>query len=472
MFRDHAKIHVAAGRGGNGCTSFRREKHVPRGGPDGGDGGAGGDVWLVADPQLRDLSAFARKVHFKAQSGRHGEGARRIGAAGPDREVSVPLGTQVRRDGRLLADLTRRGQRVRVAAGGSGGRGNARFVSSTRQAPHFSEFGDEGEESWIELSLRLMSDVGLAGLPNAGKSSLLRRISNATPKVADYPFTTVEPMLGVVQVPGIEEPFTVTDVPGLLEGAGEGVGMGTEFLAHLERCHMLLHLVDAAGYFGDDPRENFEIILRELQSGGSGLAAKPQVLVLNKIDLLSAVEVAALTQDFAERVRILRDEGHPAFSWRLSAEPPAPEDLVWAVSTATGEGLAPLLTFVGSAVTVLRAELEARGEAGVSPLGMAEPAVPSADGTVDRWTEGEGHVVYRPGSDAPDRFTLHREDDRFVIEGEWLGRLVRRYDLENDQAVRYLGERLERLGVNEALRAEGARPGDEVDIEGFTFEFQ
>ncbi len=472
MFRDHAKIHVAAGRGGNGCTSFRREKHVPRGGPDGGDGGPGGDVWLVADPQVRDLSAFARKVHFKAQAGRHGEGARRNGAAGPDREVSVPLGTQVYRDGRVLADLTSRGQRVRVAAGGSGGRGNARFVSSTRQAPHFSEFGDEGEESWIELSLKLMSDVGLAGLPNAGKSSLLRRISNATPKVADYPFTTVEPMLGVVQVPGIEEPFTVTDVPGLLEGAGEGVGMGTEFLAHLERCHMLLHVVDAAGYFGDDPRENFEVILRELQSGGSSLAVKPQVLVLNKIDLLSAADVGALTQDFVERVRTLRDEGHPAFSWRLSADPPPPENLVWAVSTATGEGLPPLLTFVGSAVAGLRAALEARGEAGVSPLGREEPGAHAVDGTLDRWGEGQGHVVYRPGSDTPDRFTLHREEDRFVIEGEWLGRLVRRYDLENDQAVSYLGERLERLGVNEALRAEGARPGDEVDIEGFTFEFQ
>jgi len=429
-------------------------------------------VWLVADPQLRDLSAFARKVHYKAQAGRHGEGGRRHGAVGPDREVSVPLGTQAYRDGRLLADLTARGQRVRVAAGGSGGRGNARFVSSTRQAPHFSEFGDDGEESWIELSLRLMSDVGMAGLPNAGKSSLLRRISNATPKVADYPFTTIEPTLGVVQVPGIEEPFTVTDVPGLLEGAGEGVGMGTEFLAHLQRCHMLLHVVDLGGYFGDDPRENFEVILRELEAGGSDLAVKPQLLVLNKIDLLSGVDVAALTQDFVERVRALRDAGHPAFSWSLAAEPPPPESLVWPVSTATGEGLAPFLTFVGSAVAELRVALEARGEAGVSPLGMEEPVSPATNSGADGMGEGPGHVIFRPGSDAPDRFSVHREEDRFVIEGEWLGRLVRRYDLDNDQAVRYLGERLERLGVNEALRAEGARPGDEVDIEGHTFEFQ
>ena len=472
MFRDQAKIHVAAGRGGNGCTSFRREKHVPRGGPDGGDGGLGGDVWLVADPQLRDLSPFARKVHYKAQAGRHGEGARRHGAAGSDREISVPLGTQAHRDGLLLADLTGRGQRVRVAAGGSGGRGNSRFVSSTRQAPHFSEFGDDGEESWIELSLRLMSDVGLAGLPNAGKSSLLRRVSNATPKVADYPFTTIEPMLGVVQALGVEEPFTVTDVPGLLEGAGDGVGMGTEFLAHLERCHMLLHIVDVAGYFGDDPRENFEIILRELVSGGTGLAVKPQVVVLNKIDLLSSVDLAVLTQYFVERVSTLRDEGHPAFSWTLSADPPEPQRLVWSVSTATGEGLPPLLTFVGSAVAELRVALEARGEAGVSPLGSEGSGVLTPGFGTDGLGAGAGHVTFRPGADGPERFSVRREEDRFVIEGAWLGRLVRRYDLENDQAVRYLGERLERLGVNEALRAEGARPGDEVDIEGFTFEFQ
>lgn len=438
-------------------------------------------MWLVADPQLRDLGTFARKVHYKAQAGRHGEGARRHGAAGSDCEVSVPLGTQVHRDERLLADLTVRGQRVRVAAGGAGGRGNARFVSSTRQAPHFSEFGDEGEESWIALSLRLMSDVGLAGLPNAGKSSLLRRISNATPKVADYPFTTTEPMLGVVQAAGVEEPFTVTDVPGLLEGAGEGVGMGTEFLAHLERCHMLLHVVDLAGYFGDDPRENFEVIVRELGSGGSSLALKPQLVVLNKIDLLPDVETAALTQDFVERVRALRDEGRPAFSWSLDGGTPTPERMVWPVSTATGEGLAPLLTFLGSAVAELRAVLEEEGDAGVSHLGGAEApfleasrvAGGAGEGLGDGGAgEGRGHVIFRPGSDAPDSFSVHREEDVFVIEGEWLGRLVRRYDLDNDQAVRYLGERLERLGVNEALRAKGARPGDEVDIEGHTFEFQ
>jgi GTP-binding protein len=273
--------------------------------------------------------------------------------------------------------------------------------------------------------------------------------------------------------PGIEEPFTVTDVPGLLEGASDGVGMGTEFLAHLERCHMLLHVVDASGYFGDDPRDNFEVILHELETGATGLGSKPQLVVLNKIDLLPAFESAALTQFFVDRVRGLRDEGHPAFTWGMSEDVPTPESMVWPISTVTGEGLPPLLTHIGSTVMRLRAELEESGQAGVSPLGPERGGLTVAAAIPDESGEGSvGHVVYRPGSDAPDRFTVTREDDRFVIEGAELGRLVRRYDLENDQAVRYLGERLERLGVNEALRQEGASPGDEVEIEGFVFEFQ
>ncbi len=276
MFSDRAKIHVAAGRGGNGALSFRREKHVPHGGPDGGDGGHGGGVYLVADPQLRDLSPFVRKVHFKAESGEHGQGARRQGATGADLDIPVPLGTQVWADDRLVTDLTHPGQRVLVAAGGLGGRGNARFVNSVRQAPKFAELGEEGEELWLVITLKLMADVGLAGLPNAGKSSLLRRLSNAQPKVADYPFTTVEPLLGVVEVPGDEElSYTVADVPGLLEGASEGIGLGHEFLAHLERCHALLHVVDATGYYGSSPLDNLRTILAELEAHAPELAAKP-----------------------------------------------------------------------------------------------------------------------------------------------------------------------------------------------------
>lgn len=471
MFRDRAKIHVTAGRGGNGCASFRREKHVPRGGPDGGDGGRGGDVWLVADDQLRDLGAFARTVHFKAQAGRHGEGARRHGASAPATEISVPLGTEVFREGEFLADLVDRGRRVLVAAGGAGGRGNARFVSSTRQAPRFAERGDEGEEGWIELSLKLMSDVGLAGLPNAGKSSFLRRVSNAEPKVAEYPFTTIEPLLGVVHAPGVEEPFTVADVPGLLEGASEGVGMGAEFLAHLERCHLLLHVVDASGYFGVDPLDGFRVILHELAAHESPLGRKPQVVALNKVDLLNPLQVATLTQEFHEAVSALREDGHPAFSWTFDEDPLPLDRLVWPVSTATGEGLPALLTFVASTVRLLRAELESSGAAGVSPLGTPPEGASSIFGGSD--AEGDDlHVVFRPGAAGGEDFTVRQEEGWFVVQGEAVGRLVRRFDLENDQAVRYLGERLERMGVYEALRAAGAQPGDEVDIEGLTFEFQ
>jgi len=239
MFFDQAKIHVAAGDGGNGCVSFRREKHVPRGGPDGGDGGRGGDVVLVGDPQLRDLQPFTYKVHFKAGPGQAGQGARQHGANGETVVVSVPLGTQVWAEEELVADVVHRGQQIPVARGGAGGRGNARFVNSVRQAPKFAELGELGESLWLRLSLKLMADAGLAGLPNAGKSSLLRRLSNAKPKVAAYPFTTVEPMLGVVDWSDEGDLFTLADVPGLLEGASEGVGLGYEFLAHLERCQLI-----------------------------------------------------------------------------------------------------------------------------------------------------------------------------------------------------------------------------------------
>jgi GTPase len=239
MFFDHAKIHVAAGDGGNGCVSFRREKHVPRGGPDGGDGGRGGDVLFVADPQQRDLQAFTYKIHFKAGSGQPGQGARKHGANGETIVVPVPLGTQILSDQgetdterELIADLVQPGQEALVAQGGAGGHGNTRFVNSVHQAPKFAELGEEGESRWIRLSLKLMADAGLAGLPNAGKSSLLRRLSNAKPKVASYPFTTVEPMLGVVDWSGEGDMFTLADVPGLLEGASKGVGLGHEFLAH------------------------------------------------------------------------------------------------------------------------------------------------------------------------------------------------------------------------------------------------
>jgi len=280
MFSDRARIHVQAGKGGDGGLSFRREKFVPRGGPDGGDGGDGGDVVLVADPALRDLSALQRRRWIESGGGENGRGARKHGANGDTVEVRVPVGTQVFDGADLVADLAHAGARVALARGGRGGRGNARFVSSTRQVPRFAEVGTAGEERDVELHLKLLADAALVGLPNAGKSSLLSRISNARPKVADYPFTTLEPILGTVDAPDGRQ-LVVADVPGLIEGASEGVGLGHQFLAHLERARTLVHVIDASR----PADEQWATIDAELDAYGAGLADLPQIVVLNKIDL-------------------------------------------------------------------------------------------------------------------------------------------------------------------------------------------
>ncbi len=281
MFSDRARIRVQAGKGGDGGLSFRREKFVPKGGPDGGDGGRGGDVVLLADLSLRDLSSLQRRRLLKAGRGANGRGARKHGADGADVEVAVPVGTQVfSDDGDLIADLAHPGARVVLARGGHGGRGNARFVSSTRQVPRFAEVGLPGEERDVELHLKLLADAALVGLPNAGKSSLISRISNAQPKVADYPFTTLQPVLGTVESPDGRQ-LVVADVPGLIEGASEGVGLGHEFLAHLERARTLVHVIDAS----KPADEQWRTIDSELGAYGAGLDERPQIVVLNKIDL-------------------------------------------------------------------------------------------------------------------------------------------------------------------------------------------
>jgi GTP-binding protein len=281
VFSDRARIHIQAGKGGDGGLSFRREKYVPKGGPDGGDGGRGGDVALVADPALRDLSSLQRRKWIKATRGENGRGARKHGADGGDVDVRVPVGTQVfTDDGDLIADLAHPGARVVLARGGHGGRGNARFVSSTRQVPRFAEVGPPGEERDVELHLKLLADAALVGLPNAGKSSLITRISNARPKVAEYPFTTLQPVLGTVEAPDGRQ-MVVADVPGLIEGASEGIGLGHEFLAHLERARTLVHVIDAS----HPPDDQWRAIDVELSAYGAGLEERPQIVVLNKIDL-------------------------------------------------------------------------------------------------------------------------------------------------------------------------------------------
>ena len=363
MFHDRARIHVHAGRGGDGGLSFRREKHVPKGGPDGGDGGNGGDVVLVADSSLRDLSSFHEGRHYRARCGEPGRGGNRNGAAGAPVELHVPVGTQVfDEDDDLVADLVSAAGRVVVAGGGAGGRGNKRFATATRQTPRFAETGLPGEERTIELRLKLLADAALAGLPNAGKSSLLSRISNARPKVASYPFTTLEPMLGTVDAPDGRQ-LTVADVPGLIEGASEGVGLGHEFLAHLERARMLVHVIDAAA---SDPAEQFAVVDRELEAYGAGLHELPQVVVLNKIDLLASPPTFELADD-----RIVR---------------------VFATSCATGEGIERFK----------RALFEL-----VPPLADHAPAEPAlAD-----------FLVYRPRPKRVRAYRIYRTDRGFRITG-------------------------------------------------------
>ena len=363
MFSDRARIHVQAGRGGDGALSFRREKHVPKGGPDGGDGGPGGDVVIVADPDLRDLSAFRARQWFKAEKGGAGGGSGKHGASGGDVELRVPLGTQVLDgDEQLVADLVGTRARVVLAQGGAGGRGNRRFATPTRQAPRFAETGLPGEEADFELRLKLLADAALVGLPNAGKSSLLARISNARPKVADYPFTTLQPVLGTVD--SDERQLVVADVPGLIEGASEGVGLGHEFLAHLERARLLLHVIDAAA---GDPANAFAAIDHELEEYGAGLAERPQVVVLNKIDLLPSPPSLELDDE-----RIVR---------------------VFATSCATGEGIQELR----------RALFE------LCP--PAEAPRPDEEG-LPRF------LVYRPRPDPKRRFRILRTDRGFRVAGQ------------------------------------------------------
>src|SRR3954447_20014062 len=300
MLYDKARIFVQGGGGGNGVSSFRREAHVPHGGPDGGDGGRGGDVVLLCDDSMRDLQSFKRWPHQKAKRGRHGEGALRHGARGDDLVVRVPPGTQVTDWEGTSYDLVVPGTRVVIASGGPGGRGNKRFATPTRQAPRFAERGLPGAEGWVDLQLKLLADVGLVGVPNAGKSSLLARLTRAAPKVADYPFTTLEPVLGTLE--GEDRQLVLADIPGLIEGASEGAGLGHDFLAHVERTRLLVHVLDLAPLDGSHPSDNFATIEAELAAHDARLAARPRVLALSKADLVPAEEAAAAAARWRERL--------------------------------------------------------------------------------------------------------------------------------------------------------------------------
>ncbi|HSE40520.1 MAG TPA: GTPase ObgE [Acidobacteriota bacterium] len=304
MFIDEAKIHVQAGRGGRGCVSFRREKFVPRGGPDGGDGGKGGDIYLKASGKLNTLIDFRYKRHFKSERGQHGKGSNQTGRSAEDLWIEVPRGTVVRDadSGEVIADLDEDGATVVVARGGRGGRGNTHYVTASSQAPEFAQEGEPGEARTLELELKLLADAGLIGLPNAGKSTLLSRISAARPKIAAYPFTTLAPLLGVVKLDD-DHSMVFADIPGLIEGASEGHGLGLQFLRHIERTRILLHLIDVSDEQPEEPTERYKMIRKELAQYGHGISSKPQIIVATKLDVANEKRLKQL-QSFAKRQKM------------------------------------------------------------------------------------------------------------------------------------------------------------------------
>lgn len=434
-FTDLSHINVKGGDGGAGCMSFRREAYVPKGGPDGGDGGRGGNVVIEADPQLSSLIDYRYKHHFRAQRGTHGQGARRHGSDGADLVLRVPVGTVVREldpatqtPAYDIADLTQPGERVIVAPGGAGGRGNIHFVTSVRRAPAFAEKGEPAREHWIELEMKLMADAALVGMPSVGKSSIIARVSAARPKVADYPFTTLVPNLGVARAASGQS-FVLADVPGLIEGASEGKGLGHQFLRHIERTALILHVVDVTGgYEGRDVIEDYETINAELAAYASELADRPQIVVANKCDLPG-------TEEAVERLRAAAEaDGHAFF----------------AVSAATGEGLDALVSSCAAEVARLRAEAAERDE---------------GDDRTDLWE------LERQRRDRALRVS-REERHAWRVSGSQIERMVVQTDWDNDEAVAYLQHRFERSGLNDALAKAGAQTGDEVRILELAFTYE
>ena len=450
MFIDKVRIHVKGGNGGAGCMSFRREAHVPKGGPDGGDGGHGGNVVVEADASLSSLIEYRFKHHFKAERGTHGKGSRMHGATGEDLVLKVPMGTVVheyfeesKEVGELIADLTHDGERVTVAEGGMGGRGNIHFVTPTRRAPAFAELGEPSQERWIELEMKLMADAALVGMPSAGKSSLIARMSAARPKIADYPFTTLVPNLGVAR--SGDYSFVVADIPGLIEGAHEGRGLGHEFLRHIERTALIVHVVDLTGdYEGRDPLEDYDIINRELALYADELAARPRIVVANKIDVPGAEEVA---DRLAERVR--EDSIAAAGGDEFAPSPVDPK--LYRISALTGEGVDGLKAAIATKVHELREELRALSEADVQYEHVWEHKREERDKQFKVVPLGGG--VFR-------------------VEGPQVERMVVQTDWENEEAIAFLQHRLKRLGVEKALEKAGAVDGDEIRIVGRAFEFE
>ncbi len=419
MFIDQAKIFVKGGDGGNGVVAFRREKYVPEGGPAGGDGGRGGNVIFQTDEGLRTLMDFKYRRHYKAERGTHGQGKNMHGAGGDDLVIKVPVGTIIKDadSGDALVDLNVSGQTFVAARGGRGGRGNARFASSTHRAPAFAENGEPGQESWLVLELKLLADVGLVGFPNAGKSTLISKISAAQPKIADYPFTTLVPNLGVVKMaPG--ETFVVADIPGLIPGAHKGAGLGHEFLRHIERTRVLIIILDCSGLEERDPVSDYESLIHELSLYRKDLLERPRIVAANKMDAPEA----------AERIELLRRN--------------LPDLEIFPISALTGQGTKELINRVYQVISEIPETKEFSGEVAVT-----------------RFKE-----------EAP--FQITRDGDDFVITGERIEKLVAMTDFNNEEALPRFQQIIEKMGLNKALREEGVENGDIVRIRDLEFEYQ
>ncbi len=419
MFIDQAKIYVRSGDGGNGAVAFRREKYVPEGGPSGGDGGRGGNVVFKVDEGLRTLMDFRYRRHYKADRGVHGQSKNMHGAWADDLVVRVPLGTVIKDadTGDVLADMAAPGQTFEVLRGGRGGRGNARFASSTQRAPAFAENGEPGQEKYLTLELKLLADVGLVGFPNAGKSTLISRISAARPKIADYPFTTLVPNLGVVEVaPG--ETFVVADIPGLISGASEGLGLGHQFLRHIERTRVLVIVLDCSGLEGRDPLDDYRILMQELELYREDLLERPRVVAANKIDAPEA----------GEYLQLLRDS--------------LPEAEIHPISALTGEGVRELVNRVYHLLITI-------------------PDKPPA---------AEEVVVTRFKDEAP--FIVTREEDAFVLSGARIEKLAAMTNFDNEEALPRFQQIIEKMGLNKALREAGVQEGDLVRILDWEFEYR
>lgn len=425
MFIDQARIYVKSGDGGDGVVRFRREKYIPAGGPAGGDGGRGGSVYFIVDEGLSTLMDFRYRRKFVATSGQPGQSKNMYGKDGDDLLVKVPPGTLVKdaETGQVLLDLTVPGSKVLVLAGGRGGRGNTHFTTSTRQAPAFAERGEPGQELWLQLELKLLADVGLVGYPNAGKSTLLSVVSAARPKIANYPFTTLVPNLGVVSL-DIGHAFVIADIPGLIEGAHQGVGLGMDFLRHIERTRLILHMVDAAGVDGRDPLDDYQKINEELRLYSPELADLPQIVVANKADLPEA----------AEHIERLRK--------RASADGRE----FYVISAATNQGTSALMLHVDALVREMK---------------KADPKVEPVE-----------QLILPKEDVAPvEKYQVIKDNEDYVVEGAGLARLLRRLDLNNPEAIAYLQNLFEKIGLYKTLAEMQVPEGATVRVGELEFEY-